>query len=91
MCPSPDRLNQECKSSAVMVLGRGRLSDSPPIVVGPSATEAGVDNFVSFHPGGANFGMADGSVRFLKTGISPEAFGSLLTRAGGEFISPDSY
>ncbi|SIO35795.1 prepilin-type N-terminal cleavage/methylation domain-containing protein/prepilin-type processing-associated H-X9-DG domain-containing protein [Singulisphaera sp. GP187] len=44
-----------------------------------------------FHPGGANVGMADGSVRFLKETMAIEVLGSLLTRQGGEVISSDSY
>jgi prepilin-type N-terminal cleavage/methylation domain-containing protein/prepilin-type processing-associated H-X9-DG protein len=40
----------------------------------------------SFHPGGANVGMGDGSVRFLTSSLSPEVFAGLLTRANGEII-----
>jgi prepilin-type N-terminal cleavage/methylation domain-containing protein/prepilin-type processing-associated H-X9-DG protein len=47
--------------------------------------------FKSFHPGGANFGMADGSVRFVKQSISYRTYNSLATRAVGEVISSDSY
>jgi prepilin-type N-terminal cleavage/methylation domain-containing protein/prepilin-type processing-associated H-X9-DG protein len=46
--------------------------------------------FKSFHPGGANFAMADGSVRFIKQSISPRTYNSLGSRAGGEIISADS-
>jgi prepilin-type processing-associated H-X9-DG protein len=49
------------------------------------------DVFWSMHPGGCNFLFGDGSVRFLKTGISPGAYQYLMTRAGGEIISADSY
>jgi prepilin-type N-terminal cleavage/methylation domain-containing protein/prepilin-type processing-associated H-X9-DG protein len=49
------------------------------------------DVFWSFHPGGCNFVFGDGSVRFLKTGISPGTYQYLMTRAGGEVISSDSY
>src|SRR2546423_446907 len=38
----------------------------------------------SFHPGGANVLMADGSVRFLKESIDIRVFAGLVTRAGGE-------
>jgi prepilin-type N-terminal cleavage/methylation domain-containing protein/prepilin-type processing-associated H-X9-DG protein len=47
--------------------------------------------FKSKHPGGVNFAMADGSVRFLKQSISPRPFNALGSRAGGEVISSDSY
>lgn len=35
----------------------------------------------SFHQGGCNFSMGDGSVRFVEESISPEVFVSLFTRA----------
>ena len=38
----------------------------------------------SFHPGGANVLMADGSVCFLKESIDIRVFAGLVTRAGGE-------
>ena len=41
----------------------------------------------SFHPGGANAGFGDGSVRWLNEKISPQVFVSVLTRANGEVIS----
>jgi prepilin-type N-terminal cleavage/methylation domain-containing protein/prepilin-type processing-associated H-X9-DG protein len=46
-------------------------------------------NFGSAHPGGANFALADGSVRFIQQGISPVAFNALGTRAGGEVVPGD--
>ncbi len=49
------------------------------------------DVFWSMHPGGCNFLFGDGSVRFLKSGINPGAYQYLMTRAGGEIISGDSY
>jgi len=48
-------------------------------------------NASSNHPGGANFAMADGSVKFIKDTISMLVYMSLGTRAGGEVISADSY
>ncbi len=45
----------------------------------------------SMHPGGSNTGFGDGSVKFLKTTISPGVFAALITRAGGEIVSSDSY
>jgi prepilin-type processing-associated H-X9-DG protein len=47
--------------------------------------------FRSFHPGGANFAMSDGSVRFIKQTINNLSYQALGTRAGGEVISADSY
>jgi prepilin-type N-terminal cleavage/methylation domain-containing protein/prepilin-type processing-associated H-X9-DG protein len=45
----------------------------------------------SFHPGGANVGFADGSVRFLKSSTGMQVIWALGTRAGGEVLSSDSY
>jgi prepilin-type processing-associated H-X9-DG protein len=45
----------------------------------------------SYHPGGVNSALADGSVRFFKDTINNAAWTGLGTRAGGEVISADSY
>ena len=53
-----------------------------------------IDSFIgasSFHPGGVNVLLMDGSVRFVKSGISLTVWQALGTRAGGEVISADAY
>jgi prepilin-type processing-associated H-X9-DG protein len=45
----------------------------------------------SFHTGGANAVFADGSVHFLKAGMSIRVLAGLATRAGGEVVSVDDY
>jgi prepilin-type N-terminal cleavage/methylation domain-containing protein/prepilin-type processing-associated H-X9-DG protein len=50
-----------------------------------------INAFGSLHPGGANFAMVDGSVRFIKQSIAMTTYHALGTRAGGEVISSDSY
>jgi prepilin-type N-terminal cleavage/methylation domain-containing protein/prepilin-type processing-associated H-X9-DG protein len=55
--------------------------DSAPAVIGAS----------SFHPGGANIGMCDGSVRFLKNTTNITIVWGLGSIAGGEVISADQY
>ncbi|RUL83184.1 DUF1559 domain-containing protein [Tautonia sociabilis] len=45
----------------------------------------------SFHPGGVNLGMADGSVRFLKEHTSLEVLSALSSRDGGEVISASDF
>jgi prepilin-type N-terminal cleavage/methylation domain-containing protein/prepilin-type processing-associated H-X9-DG protein len=47
--------------------------------------------FRSFHPGGANFAFADGSVKFIKQTIATPTYMALGTRAGGEVVSADQY
>jgi prepilin-type N-terminal cleavage/methylation domain-containing protein/prepilin-type processing-associated H-X9-DG protein len=51
----------------------------------------GIVNAQSNHPGGANFGFVDGSVRFIKSSISLPTYWALGTRANGEVTSADSY
>ncbi len=45
----------------------------------------------SAHPGGANAGFADGSVKFIKSSIGYPTWWALGTRNGGEVVSSDSY
>jgi prepilin-type N-terminal cleavage/methylation domain-containing protein/prepilin-type processing-associated H-X9-DG protein len=45
----------------------------------------------SFHPGGANVAMCDGSVRFLKNSVNPYTLWSIGSRAGGEVLSQDAF
>jgi prepilin-type processing-associated H-X9-DG protein len=45
----------------------------------------------SFHTGGVNAGMGDGSVRFVKNSISIATWRALSTTQGGEIISGNSY
>jgi prepilin-type processing-associated H-X9-DG protein len=65
---------------------------------GTYADSAALNNFSrthlaarSFHPGGANVAMADGSVRFAKNTVNITVWQGLGTRGGGEVISADSY
>ncbi len=56
----------------------------------------GIDSSFSYavssnHPGGANILMTDGSVRFIKDGVSRLTWWALGTRNGGEVVSSDSY
>jgi prepilin-type N-terminal cleavage/methylation domain-containing protein/prepilin-type processing-associated H-X9-DG protein len=45
----------------------------------------------SFHPGGANYVMADGSVHFLKDTANVRIVAALLTRADGVILSSDQF
>lgn len=44
-----------------------------------------------FHTGGANVLFVDGSVRFLKAGMSQELLVALVSYAGGEVLSQDDF
>jgi len=45
----------------------------------------------SYHPGGVNILLGDGSVRFVKDSVDGRAWRALGTVGGGEVISADAY
>jgi prepilin-type processing-associated H-X9-DG protein len=45
----------------------------------------------SYHPGGVNALLADGSVRFMKSTIAGQTWRALGTIKGGEVVSADAY
>jgi prepilin-type N-terminal cleavage/methylation domain-containing protein/prepilin-type processing-associated H-X9-DG protein len=51
----------------------------------------GMYGLSSYHPGGANVAMADGSVRYLKNSTAREVVWGLGSRDQGEALSQDSY
>jgi prepilin-type processing-associated H-X9-DG protein len=51
----------------------------------------GMYGMSSYHPGGANVSMGDGSVRFLKSSTALTVVWGLGSRAGGEIVSADQY
>jgi prepilin-type processing-associated H-X9-DG protein len=46
---------------------------------------------MGFHPGGANFSFADGSVRFLKETMSPDLFRALGSPRGREVVDAGAF
>lgn len=48
-----------------------------------------VGGFGSFHQGGAQFGFADGSVRFLTDSINPDLLRQFANRADGELLTSE--
>lgn len=50
-----------------------------------------ISNASSYHPGGCNALLGDGSVRFVKSSIDMKTWMQLGTIAGGEVVSSDSY
>ena len=66
----------------------------PPTRVEPlagcsSINMSNVNGIYSFHTGGANLLMGDGSVRFQKESSTAQVVAALITRDGGEVFSND--
>jgi prepilin-type N-terminal cleavage/methylation domain-containing protein/prepilin-type processing-associated H-X9-DG protein len=56
-----------------------------------ASSRAVISNTDSYHPGGVNTLMTDGSVKFMKDTINLKTWWGLGTKAGQEVISADSY
>jgi prepilin-type N-terminal cleavage/methylation domain-containing protein/prepilin-type processing-associated H-X9-DG protein len=63
----------------------------PDWITVPACQNLGQWGFRSLHPGGGNFALADGSVKFIKDSIAVAPYRALGTRAGGEVLSADQY
>jgi prepilin-type N-terminal cleavage/methylation domain-containing protein/prepilin-type processing-associated H-X9-DG protein len=73
-----------------MPFNGGLACDTAKYQFQPGRLADGCDqaHFWSFHPGGANFAFADGSVRFVRytAGTNPAVMAALGTRAGNEVV-----
>jgi prepilin-type processing-associated H-X9-DG protein len=82
------------KTSSSTVVGSGRSGGFITETENPDI-ESGTPTFVggtsSRHPGGANFTFGDGSVRFLKSSLSPGILKLLGNRADGEILSAEQF
>jgi prepilin-type N-terminal cleavage/methylation domain-containing protein/prepilin-type processing-associated H-X9-DG protein len=56
-----------------------------------SGAMSNLSNSDSYHPGGVNVGMSDGSVKFIKDTVNMRTWWALGTKGNGEVISADSY
>ena len=66
----------------------GPTDDNTEFTLNSVSTEFGSRNvaFSSLHPGGANFGRADGSIEFVSETINPDLYLGMGTKAGGEVL-----
>jgi prepilin-type processing-associated H-X9-DG protein len=76
--------------ATALVSGEDEDAKSVADVLEPGAPTF-VGGYSSNHPGGANFALGDGSVRFLKSSMSPRIFRLLASRADGDIIDGDKY
>jgi prepilin-type N-terminal cleavage/methylation domain-containing protein len=94
-CTKPGWPVQSCVRLMFLVMGRS--GPSSDVVSGSTPggnslnRQAGADGFASLHPGGCQFLLGDGSVRFLKETVAPPVFRALASRAGGEVVRADAY
>jgi prepilin-type N-terminal cleavage/methylation domain-containing protein/prepilin-type processing-associated H-X9-DG protein len=78
-------------ASRGLLWGRGAIADGTAFY-GTCAINCTNDREVySFHPGGANVVLADGSLHFLEATIDIRVFARLATRAGGEVVGADDF
>jgi prepilin-type processing-associated H-X9-DG protein len=64
----------------------------PPGTLNTAGNNAGAnDELFSFHPGGVNVLMGDGSVKFLKDSIGVKVLRGLVSLSGGEVLDASSY
>ncbi len=74
----------------------GEVIDGGPWFAGGSGTARRIDDWIenktwSYHPGGGNFAMADGSVRFLSSNTDVRTLRHLATAQGMEEIVDEDF
>ncbi len=76
-------------------MGNVLLAPNPPYPNCSTSLTAivspGMFTLSSYHPGGANVLMCDGSVRYLKSSTNLNTLWALGSRNQGEVVSADSY
>ena len=53
----------------------------------PNSAQGGFEDFRSYHPGGVNMGLVDGSTQFISDTIDEFMFQALGSRNGGEIVT----
>ena len=83
-----DTFHTDPEQCWTQVLGPVGLTDGNRT---PNNPKAHVEDYWSRHPGGVNFLMGDGSVKFIKDSVNPAPYRALATRSGNEVLSADQY
>ncbi|HUP77277.1 MAG TPA: DUF1559 domain-containing protein, partial [Pirellula sp.] len=71
-----------CYVPATMSIRAGKVACK-----GDFSNNAGFD---SAHTGGGNFGLGDGSVRFISDSVDRDSYRGMSTVSGGEVVSTDN-
>jgi prepilin-type processing-associated H-X9-DG protein len=90
-CTNPRWSVRDCATSNVMVMANTGPWPDEPWVNAPNHKGSKADDYWSLHPGGCNFLLGDGSVRFIKETVNPMVFSALASRAGGEVVGADQF
>ena len=82
-------------------LANRRGTDAPPLAAIGAQDEGGINSDLSgvfegqfpyvnsLHPGGAVFGFADGSVKFVSDTVDGVVYSQVITPAGGQLVDPE--
>ena len=90
VCTNPRWPVRDCATSNVMVMANtGPWPDEPWVNV-PNHKDSKADDYWSLHPGGCNFLLGDGSVRFIKETVNPTVFSALASRWAEKSSRPNS-
>jgi prepilin-type N-terminal cleavage/methylation domain-containing protein/prepilin-type processing-associated H-X9-DG protein len=93
---SPDSLGWVSGTRATL-RNTSKIEGGGPYLPAPKGTDAdpsensgslAVGGFGSYHPGGINVGLADGSTRFISQSIDPGLLRQLGNRADGQIMKP---
>ncbi|MCU0706014.1 MAG: DUF1559 domain-containing protein [Fimbriiglobus sp.] len=80
--PPPGPAYDNADYAQAMVLSHGNAEHLPS----PAFPIFDPDTFYSNHTGGCNFLLGDGSVRFIRSSVTPAAFQGMCTVGGGEVL-----
>ncbi len=80
-------------------MGNGGCGTTSPLVTPPgnngvNDSAGNVEVYLSarsWHPGGVNASMCDGSVKFFKNTVNPVTWMAVGSSRGGEVVSSDAY
>ena len=92
----PRQVHRWAEPDCAIGISKGVNNNRTPFG-GPAACPWGTNNcgpneeIFSFHTGGAHAAFCDGHVAFLRETIDPRTLRKLVTRSGGEVVSPDEY